>query len=170
MPALSSSACWCFRSSNAHGVFDSLYEPPLTADIPENPVLDQGARRSTAVTCTGVQTPPRAVATPRALSALAMPRNDVAPLAFICSITGSTLAAKRSAFALLEAMPRRCACASFGPPSFTPCAFAAASTVFHRQLFHTRSPGESAGLANRGFQPIPTKVEGSPTSEPDSRS
>jgi hypothetical protein len=32
--------------------------------------LDQHARRSTAVTCTGVQTPPRAVAMPRALSAL----------------------------------------------------------------------------------------------------
>ena len=30
---------------------------------------------------------------PRALSALAMARGDVAPLAFICSITGSTLAA-----------------------------------------------------------------------------
>ena len=67
--------------SNAHGVFDSLQEPPLTADIPENPVLDQDARRSTAVTCTGVQTPPRAVAMPRAFRALAMPRNDVAPLA-----------------------------------------------------------------------------------------
>ena len=33
---------------------------------------------------------------PRAFSALAMARNDVAPLAFIYSITGSTLAAKRS--------------------------------------------------------------------------
>ena len=74
--------------------------------------LDHDARRSPAVTCTGVQTPPRAVATPRALSALAMARNDVAPLAFICSMTGSTLAAKRSAFALLEAIPRRCACLS----------------------------------------------------------
>jgi hypothetical protein len=41
---------------------------------------------------------------PRALSALAMARNDVAPLAIICSITGSTLTAKQSAFALLEAM------------------------------------------------------------------
>ena len=35
---------------------------------------------------------------PRALIALAMARNDVAPLAFICSMIGSTLAAKRSAF------------------------------------------------------------------------
>ena len=66
---------------------------------------------------------------PRALSALAMARNEVAPLAFICSMTGSTLAAKRSAFALLEAMPRRCACFSFGPPSFTPLALAAASRL-----------------------------------------
>jgi hypothetical protein len=32
----------------------------------------------------------------------------------IWSMTGSTLAAKRSAFALLEAMPHRCACFSFG--------------------------------------------------------
>jgi hypothetical protein len=47
----------------------------------------------------------------------------VAPLGFICSMTGRTLAAKRSAFALLEAMPRRCACFSFGPPSFTPRRF-----------------------------------------------
>jgi hypothetical protein len=58
-------------------------------------VVAQDTRRSTAVTCTGVQTPPRAVATPRALSARAMARNDVAPAAFICSITGSTLDAKR---------------------------------------------------------------------------
>ena len=36
---------------------------------------------------------------PRALSALAMARSDAAPLAFICSMTGSTSAAKRSAFA-----------------------------------------------------------------------
>ena len=53
------------------------------------------ARLSTAVTCTGVQTPSRAVATPRALSAFAIVRNDVAPPAFICSMIGSTLAAKR---------------------------------------------------------------------------
>ena len=46
---------------------------------------------------------------PLALSARAMARNDIAPAAFICSITGSTLAAKRSAFALLEAMPDRLA-------------------------------------------------------------
>jgi hypothetical protein len=43
---------------------------------------------------------------PRALSALEMARSDVTPVAFICSMTGMTLAAKRSAFALLEAMPR----------------------------------------------------------------
>jgi hypothetical protein len=33
------------------------------------------------------------------------------------SMTGSTLAAKRSAFALLEVMPHRCACVSFGYPA-----------------------------------------------------
>jgi hypothetical protein len=44
------------------------------------------ARRSAAVTCTGVQMPQRAVATPRALRALAIARN----------VTGTTLAAKRS--------------------------------------------------------------------------
>ena len=42
---------------------------------------------------------------PRALSALEMARSDVTPVPFICSMTGMTLAAKRSAFALLEAMP-----------------------------------------------------------------
>ena len=82
----------------------SLFCRPASPLIRETVVLGPDARRSTAVTCTGIQMPPRAVATPRALSALAMARNDVAPLAFICSMTGSTLAAKRSAFALLEAM------------------------------------------------------------------
>ena len=33
---LSSSACWCFRSSNAHGVFDTASTSPRTADIPKN--------------------------------------------------------------------------------------------------------------------------------------
>ena len=66
---------------------------------------DEAGRLSTAVTCTGVQAPPRAVGTPRAFSALAMARKDVTPLVFISMITGSTLAAKRSAFALLEATP-----------------------------------------------------------------
>jgi hypothetical protein len=46
-----------------------------------------------------------------------MARKDVAPLALICSMTGMTLAAKRSAFALLEATPRRCACLSFANQS-----------------------------------------------------
>ena len=41
---------------------------------------------------------------PRAFSALAMARNEVAPLAFICLMIGSTLAAKRAAFVLLEAI------------------------------------------------------------------
>jgi hypothetical protein len=45
----------------------------------EQPLLGQVALRSTAVTCTGVQTPPRAVAMPRAVSALAMARNDCRP-------------------------------------------------------------------------------------------
>jgi hypothetical protein len=58
-------------------------------------ILGYDARRITAVTCTGVQTPPRAVATPPALRALAIARN----------VTGSTLAAKRSARL------------GFGPPS-----------------------------------------------------
>ena len=40
-----------------------------------------------------------------ALSAPEMARSDVTPVAFICSMTGMTLVAKRSAFALLEAMP-----------------------------------------------------------------
>ena len=63
-----------------------------------------------------------------------MARNDVAPLGFICSMTGRTLAAKRSAFALLKAMPGRCACFSFGPPSFAPRALAAASAALVRAL------------------------------------
>ena len=40
--------------------------------------------------------------TQHALRALATARSDVAPVAFICSMTGSTLAANRSAFALFQ--------------------------------------------------------------------
>jgi hypothetical protein len=56
------------------------------------------ARRSIAMICTGVHVPPRAVGTPRALSAAAIARNDVIPDFLICSITGRVLAANWSAF------------------------------------------------------------------------
>jgi hypothetical protein len=77
------------------------------AFVGEHAPVTQDTRRSTAVTCTGVQTPPRAVATPRVLSALAMACKDVAPLAFICSLTGMTLAAKRPAFVGGDTVPLR---------------------------------------------------------------
>ena len=56
------------------------------------------ARRSIAMICTGVHVPPRAVGTPRALSAAAIPRNVVIPDFLICSITGFVFVAKASAF------------------------------------------------------------------------
>ena len=67
---------------------------PGNSELP----LDQDARRSTPVTCTGVLTPPRAVAMPRALSA----RQSHAMMSHcspLPSMTGSTLSAKRSAAA-----------------------------------------------------------------------
>ena len=56
----------------------------------------EDAQRRTAIPCTGVRTPPQALAIPRALSAPWRLHDDVAPLAFICSTIGSTLVASRS--------------------------------------------------------------------------
>jgi hypothetical protein len=61
-------------------------------------------------TCTAVQAPPRAVATPRAFSDRAMPRCDVAPADCISRMIGATFLAKRSASAFTlatEPLPHR---------------------------------------------------------------
>src|SRR5262245_32587978 len=54
---------------------------------------------STFDTVIAAQRPPRAVGTPRAFRASAMARSDLAPARCISLMTGSTLAACRSAFA-----------------------------------------------------------------------
>jgi hypothetical protein len=67
----------------------------------------------------------------------------VIPDFLICSITGRVLAANWSAFSRFAWEPLRCASASFGPPSFTPRAFAAASACFVRSLEQmTWAPGK----------------------------
>jgi hypothetical protein len=75
---------------------------------------------------------------PRAASAAATARSDVAPLFCTCRMIGATFAAKRSALAALAALPSLVARASFGPPSFRPRALAAASRLgalgYHRAL------------------------------------
>ena len=75
---------------------------------------------------------------PRAASAAATARSDVAPLFCTCRMIGATFAAKRSALAALAALPSLVARASFGPPSFSPRALAAASRLgalgYHRAL------------------------------------
>jgi hypothetical protein len=50
-------------------------------------------RASTLITCRAVQAPPRADFTPRAVSARATPRKLFTPLACICRMIGTTLAA-----------------------------------------------------------------------------
>ena len=90
------------------------------------------SRLSTFATCAAFHSPPRAVAIPRAVSAAATARKDVAPVALISRMIGATLAAKRSAAAALALLPSLVATASLGPPSFLPFALAAASAAFVR--------------------------------------
>ena len=87
---------------------------------------------STFATCAAFHSPPRAVAIPRAVRAAATTRKDVAPVALISRMIGTTLAAKRSAAAALALLPSLVATASLGPPSFLPFALAAASAAFVR--------------------------------------
>ena len=66
------------------------------------------ARLRMLLTAVSDQGAPRALGTPRALSARATPRSVVTPLACISRIMGRTFAAKRSALALLAAVPSAC--------------------------------------------------------------
>src|SRR5262249_1549157 len=67
-----------------------------------------------AATCTSLQSPPRAVLTPRAASARAMPRMVVTPLACISLMMGRTLAANASAIWLRALMEARRAASRSG--------------------------------------------------------
>src|ERR1700738_4771250 len=66
------------------------------------------ARLRMLLTAVSDQGAPRALGTPRALSARATPRSVVTPLACISRIMGRMFAAKRSALALLAAAPSAC--------------------------------------------------------------
>src|SRR5262245_45948543 len=79
-----------------------------------------------SLTCTAVHSPPRAVFTPRADSALATPRRLLTPLFWISRMIGRTLAAKASAASLRAAFVISMASARRGLPSFTLRALAAA--------------------------------------------
>ena len=72
------------------------------------------SRLSTLATCAAFHSPPRAVAIPRAVSAAATARKDVAPVALISRMIGTTFAAKRSEAAALALLPSLVATASLG--------------------------------------------------------
>src|SRR5262249_43659655 len=77
--------------------------------------------RRIAATCTSLQSPPRAVLTPRAVKARAMPRRLLTPL------MGRALAANASAASLRAFMDALRAAAGREPPRLTPRRLAAAS-------------------------------------------
>ncbi len=103
-------SCWTSRS-----------DPPATETFLAAPVFDHPAgrypaktapfdwksspRRSTLRTVVASQTRPRAVLTPRALSALATPDSDVTPAPRTSRMIGRTVRAKASARALVAAAP-----------------------------------------------------------------
>ena len=93
-----------------------------------------------SLTCTAVQSPPRAVLTPRAASARASPRMLLTPLAWISLMMGRTLAAN-ALRALMEALR---ATARRGPPSLTPRRLAAARAALVRSLIAPRSCSATA--------------------------
>src|SRR5262245_51781290 len=101
-------------------------------------------RRKMSLTCTAVQSPPRAVRTPRAVRALATPRRPLTPLAWISLMMGRTLAANASAASLRALLDALRAAARRGPPSLTPRRLAAASAALVRSLMAVRSCSATA--------------------------
>src|SRR5205085_5631073 len=80
-------------------------------------------RRRMSLTWTAVHSPPRAVWTPLAVNARAMPRMLVMPDARMLAMIGATLDANLSASAFTAAVPRVRASARLGPPRTAPAAF-----------------------------------------------
>src|SRR5262249_57115646 len=68
-----------------------------------------------AATCTSLQSPPRAVLTPRAVRARAMPRMLLTPLAWISLMKGRTLAARASAISVACPAKLISCCATIRP-------------------------------------------------------
>ena len=91
--------------------------------------------------------PPRAVRTPRALSASAMARKLLRPARCTSRMMGTTLAARCSASTLRLCREASCATSSFGPPSLTPRRLAAASASLVRCACQDR--GGAAQSARR---------------------
>src|SRR3954453_15469692 len=90
-------------------------------------------RISTFLTLIACQRRPRAVATPRAFRASARSANVLTPVAWICRITGNTLAANWSAATRFEDAPLACATASVvWLPRGSPRAFFACSAALVR--------------------------------------
>src|SRR5215475_3054126 len=102
-----------------------------------------------AATCTSLQSPPRAVLTPRAASARAMPRMLLTPLAWISLMMGRTLAANASAASLRALMDALRAAARRGPPSLAPRRLAAARAALVRSLI---APAAEEDLKHLTFQ------------------
>jgi hypothetical protein len=90
----------------------------------------------TEVAC---QSPPRGELMPRALSASAICRSDVAPAFRISRMSGSTFAARWSACAVISATAFWRACSMCGLPSTVPRALAAARASVVRLLIRARS-------------------------------
>jgi hypothetical protein len=86
--------------------------------------------------------PPRAVRTPRALSASASALLPVMPAACRLSMIGRTLAANWSAPARSAALPSFAASPARGLPSLKPCAFFRASASLVRVLIRARSQAD----------------------------
>src|ERR1700738_3071452 len=86
------------------------------------------ARLRMLLTAVSDQGAPRALGTPRALSARATPRSVVTPLVCISLMIGMMFAAKRSALALLAAAPSACAVELFC--TICPCCCHAAPKAF----------------------------------------
>ena len=126
-------------SSRRPSEFRLIRPAPVTpANFPPNKsVADRRRRLRTLDTC---QRPPRAVRTPRSLSALASPRKSARPFDRSEFTMGSTLAANASASAVMARCPTAAASAGLRRlPSFAPCALRAAGAAFVRSEISRRS-------------------------------
>src|SRR3954451_11098433 len=132
-------------SANGHAEAGDGVSVAMEDQIHHAASLLAAPRISTFLTLMACQRPPRAVATPRAFSASARSANVVTPVAWICRITGSTLAANWSAAVRTDAPPLACASARLMRlPRASPRAFFACSTALVRAEMIARSRSANA--------------------------
>ena len=112
-------------------------------------IHDIRPRRSRFDTCIADHCPPRAVATPRAVSAAAMPRRLVTPLAWISRTMGSTFAAYRAEVSLVAAAASPRMASRFGFPRRWPRSLAALRASLVRCEMSARSFSASAAYRCR---------------------